>query len=76
MGGIGCSLGFLWNLIEHSIPIQAKDQALRSTPIDAVRSPTMAGGLFTAHRETFWEMGGYDEEFGFWGTGQLGRKAG
>jgi len=24
-GGIGCTLGFLWSLVEHSIPIQAKD---------------------------------------------------
>ncbi|EDQ85941.1 uncharacterized protein MONBRDRAFT_38577 [Monosiga brevicollis MX1] len=71
VGGIGCSLGFLWNLIEHAIPIQPKDQALRNSPIDAVRSPTMAGGLFTANRDYFLELGGYDDQFGFWGTENL-----
>ena len=70
-GGIGCSLGFLWNLIEHSIPIQRKFQAERKTPIDAVKSPAMAGGLFTAHRDFFWHLGGYDTKFGFWGTENL-----
>lgn len=70
-GGIGCSLGFLWNLIEHSIPIQKQDQQLRTTPIDAVRSPTMAGGLFTADKDFFFSIGGYDTQFGFWGTENL-----
>lgn len=70
-GGIGCSLGFLWNLIEHSIPIQAQDQRLRTTAIDAVRSPTMAGGLFTADKAFFFKIGGYDTQFGFWGTENL-----
>eukprot|EP00052_Salpingoeca_macrocollata_P010883 m.84081 g.84081 ORF g.84081 m.84081 type:complete len:558 (-) comp17769_c0_seq2:57-1730(-) len=70
-GGIGCSLGFLWNLIEHSIPIQKQDQALRHSEVDPVRSPTMAGGLFATNREYFWEIGGYDTEMGFWGTENL-----
>lgn len=71
VGGIGCSLGFLWNLIEHSIPIQKQDQALRTSKIDAVRSPTMAGGLFSANKAFFQKLGGYDTEFGFWGTENL-----
>ena len=44
-GGIGCSLGFLWTLTEHSIPIQPEDERRRSSRIDYVRSPAMAGGL-------------------------------
>jgi len=70
-GGIGCSLGFLWQLTEHSIDIQPKDEARRTSPIDYIRSPAMAGGLFTFNREYFWKLGGYDEDFSFWGTENL-----
>eukprot|EP00041_Stephanoeca_diplocostata_P014834 m.280150 g.280150 ORF g.280150 m.280150 type:complete len:652 (+) comp19820_c0_seq9:134-2089(+) len=68
-GGIGCTLGFLWGLTEHSIPVQPKDQP--ATPTDYIRSPAMAGGLFTCNRDFFWELGGYDTDFSFWGTENL-----
>eukprot|EP00047_Mylnosiga_fluctuans_P018827 m.75430 g.75430 ORF g.75430 m.75430 type:complete len:574 (-) comp7817_c0_seq2:3372-5093(-) len=69
--GIGCTLGFLWSLVEHSIDIQAKDQAIRKSSVDPVRSPTMAGGLFAAHKSFFDKLGGYDREWGFWGAENL-----
>ncbi|EGD79787.1 hypothetical protein PTSG_10772 [Salpingoeca rosetta] len=70
-GGIGCSLGFLWTLIEHGIPLQEQEKKRRAAETDAIRSPTMAGGLFGGHTDFFWEIGGYDEEWGFWGTENL-----
>eukprot|EP00052_Salpingoeca_macrocollata_P020730 m.174822 g.174822 ORF g.174822 m.174822 type:complete len:592 (+) comp21341_c1_seq1:116-1891(+) len=70
-GGIGCTLGFLWSMVEHGIDIQKQDQARRHSEVDPVRSPAMAGGLFAANREYFWHLGGYDTEFGFWGTENL-----
>ena len=67
-GGIGCTLGFLWTLIEHSMPIQKQEVDRRRSPIESIHSPTMAGGLFSARKDYFLHLGGYDEKWGFWGT--------
>lgn len=67
-GGIGCSLGFLWSLIEHVIPLQEQERQRRGSAIDSIRSPTMAGGLFSARKDFFLHLGGYDPKWGFWGT--------
>eukprot|EP00049_Salpingoeca_infusionum_P013673 m.255675 g.255675 ORF g.255675 m.255675 type:complete len:669 (-) comp15503_c0_seq2:209-2215(-) len=34
---------------------------------DAIRSPTMAGGLFSIDRKYFYEIGSYDEQMDGWG---------
>ena len=70
-GGIGCTLGFLWTLVEHGIYVQAKDRKVMKDETDYTPSPAMAGGLFAGNREYFWEIGGYDRQFGFWGTENL-----
>ncbi|XP_055388766.1 LOW QUALITY PROTEIN: inactive polypeptide N-acetylgalactosaminyltransferase-like protein 5 [Condylostylus longicornis] len=73
-GGIGCTLGFLWKLIEHGFyPDYRSPKARRNaSPTDFVSSPTMAGGLFAANRDFFLnDLGGYDEQFSFWGTENL-----
>ncbi|CAD6196351.1 unnamed protein product [Caenorhabditis auriculariae] len=43
----------------------------RKSETEAIRSPTMAGGLLAADREYFFEVGGYDEEMDIWGGENL-----
>ena len=70
--GIGCHLGFLWNLIEHSIADRDRDRRLLpARPTDPRSSPVMAGGLFAMHRDFFFRLGAYDEDWGFWGQENL-----
>eukprot|EP00922_Rhytidocystis_sp_ex-Travisia-forbesii_P046954 GHVS01069985.1.p1 GENE.GHVS01069985.1~~GHVS01069985.1.p1 ORF type:complete len:609 (+),score=78.70 GHVS01069985.1:290-2116(+) len=74
-GGIGCQLGFLWKLMEHSVePQQVRRQAPSRTANDPTafeRSATMAGGLFAADKAFFMKIGSYDEGFEYWGTENL-----
>ena len=70
-GGIGCSLGFLWSLVEHGIANQEVFERNRKSPADPVPSPTHAGGLFGLRRDYFFELGGYDPDWGFWGAENL-----
>lgn len=60
----------------HQRCVCAFSEQLRLSPrrlsaeADPIQSPTMAGGLFGGHVDYFWEIGGYDEEWGYWGTGE------
>lgn len=54
VGGFDWSLQFNWH------PIPERDRRDRKRAIDPVRSPTMAGGLFSIDRNYFEKLGTYD----------------
>uniref|UniRef100_A0AAF5PRR9 Polypeptide N-acetylgalactosaminyltransferase n=1 Tax=Wuchereria bancrofti TaxID=6293 RepID=A0AAF5PRR9_WUCBA len=64
VGGFDWSLQFNW----HAIP--EKDRKGRRD-IDPVKSPTMAGGLFSIDRTFFGELGSYDPGLDIWGGENL-----
>ena len=65
LGGISI-LGFSWTLGQTGVG--------RPTPkssTDPMSSPVMAGGLFTIDRKWFFDLGGYDPEFKYWGGEEM-----
>ena len=59
--------GFNWNMIftwHHS-------EFIRGDPTIPVQSPTMAGGLFSIHKDFFQRLGRYDPGFDIWGGENL-----
>ncbi|CAH1787972.1 unnamed protein product [Owenia fusiformis] len=65
IGGFDWGLQFNW----HGIP--AKERARRKSEVAPIRSPTMAGGLFSISREYFEELGTYDPGMDIWGGENL-----
>lgn len=65
VGGFDWNLQFNW----HSIPEREKKR--RSHPYDPIRSPTMAGGLFSISKAFFEKLGTYDSGFDIWGGENL-----
>ncbi|XP_064614239.1 polypeptide N-acetylgalactosaminyltransferase 5-like [Liolophura sinensis] len=63
VGGFAWNLLFIWDLFEN--PFDANNQ------IQPLRSPTMAGGLFTIHKDFFTRIGTYDPSLDFWGGENL-----
>ncbi|KAK3108152.1 hypothetical protein FSP39_002075 [Pinctada imbricata] len=64
VGGFSWSLHFTW----RDVPDEDKKSRKYTDP---VRSPTMAGGLFAASREFFFEIGAYDDGMDVWGGENL-----
>lgn len=64
--------GFNWKLNFRWYPVPERENIRRghdkSVPL---RSPTMAGGLFTIEREYFYQIGSYDSGMDIWGGENL-----
>lgn len=63
--------GFEWNLQFNWHVLSEKEKAWRKVPTDPIRSPTMAGGLFSINRHFFNKLGRYDDGFEIWGGENL-----
>ncbi|VDM42900.1 unnamed protein product [Toxocara canis] len=73
MGGYAGGIGtFWWSLHFKMDPLPESEIRRRKNPeVDPIMSPTMAGGLFAANREYFFEIGGYDPGMDIWGGENL-----
>ncbi|XP_049752095.1 polypeptide N-acetylgalactosaminyltransferase 12 [Elephas maximus indicus] len=65
IGGFDWRLVFTW----HTVP-ERERRRMRS-PIDVIRSPTMAGGLFAVSKKYFEYLGSYDTGMEVWGGENL-----
>lgn len=65
VGGFDWNLQFNW----HSIPERERKRRKHAT--DPLRSPTMAGGLFSIDKAFFERLGTYDSGFDIWGGENL-----
>ncbi|KAI4818408.1 hypothetical protein KUCAC02_011749 [Chaenocephalus aceratus] len=65
IGGFDWRLVFTW----HTVP--EYEQKRRRSPIDVIRSPTMAGGLFAVSKNYFHYLGTYDTGMEVWGGENL-----
>ncbi|CAK8694273.1 unnamed protein product [Clavelina lepadiformis] len=65
IGGFDWRLTFQW----HTIPDHERKR--RTSPVDPIRSPTMAGGLFAVSKRFFAHIGTYDAGMEIWGGENL-----
>uniref|UniRef100_A0A6G1SJB9 Polypeptide N-acetylgalactosaminyltransferase n=1 Tax=Aceria tosichella TaxID=561515 RepID=A0A6G1SJB9_9ACAR len=63
--------GFDWNLQFNWHGIPERERKRRKHPTDPLRSPTMAGGLFSIDKAFFERLGTYDSGFDIWGGENL-----
>ncbi|XP_045152464.1 polypeptide N-acetylgalactosaminyltransferase 12 [Echinops telfairi] len=65
IGGFDWRLVFTW----HTVP--ERERIRMKSPIDVIRSPTMAGGLFAVSKRYFEYLGSYDTGMEVWGGENL-----
>lgn len=63
--------GFTWSLNFEWFPISKHRMKARHDPTDPVKTPTIAGGLFTIDRIYFRTLGMYDPNYQIWGSENL-----
>ncbi|XP_077867799.1 polypeptide N-acetylgalactosaminyltransferase 13-like [Saccoglossus kowalevskii] len=59
--------GFTWQLQHQWVRIPEYEQNRRVSEYDNIRTPTMAGGLFSINKTYFEKMGAYDTGMDVWG---------
>lgn len=69
-GGLAVG-GFTWSLHFTWRGLSEREQKERTSEADPAKSPTMAGGLFAAERNYFYEIGSYDPGMDVWGGENL-----
>ncbi|XP_064235696.1 polypeptide N-acetylgalactosaminyltransferase 12 isoform X2 [Aotus nancymaae] len=65
IGGFDWRLVFTW----HTVP--ERERLRMRSPVDVIRSPTMAGGLFAVSKKYFEYLGSYDTGMEVWGGENL-----
>ncbi|XP_069432189.1 polypeptide N-acetylgalactosaminyltransferase 12 isoform X2 [Ovis canadensis] len=65
IGGFDWRLVFTWHMVPE------KERIRMRSPIDVIRSPTMAGGLFAVSKKYFEYLGSYDIGMEVWGGENL-----
>ncbi|XP_041367907.1 polypeptide N-acetylgalactosaminyltransferase 5-like [Gigantopelta aegis] len=60
--------GFYWDMVFHWIDVPEEQRKHQTSIISPLRSPTMAGGLFSINKKFFEYLGSYDPGMEIWGA--------
>lgn len=63
--------GFSWNLVFKWEYLTKDEQRTRSSPVEPIQTPMIAGGLFVINRKYFEKLGKYDMMMDIWGGENL-----
>lgn len=69
-GGFDPSLHFKWD------NMSPREMSARTSPIQPIRTPAIAGGLFAVDKDWFHHIGDYDSQMEIWGAENVGKSKG